>query len=522
MKAYTVLPIVIIVLLVTGIFFRFANLDAKVYWGDETVTSLRISGYTLEELQEQALRGEEMSVEELQKYQYPNQEKGVMDTVKGLAAEEPQHPPLYYVLARLWVQQFGNSVLVTRSFSAFVSLFAFLCIYWLCRELFTPLVGWIAVALLAVSPFHVLYAQEARSYSLWTVTILLSSAALLRAIRRATFLDWGIYAITLAMGFYTILLSGIVVVGHGIYVIACESFTLTKTVKAYILSTLCSILIFVPWILTVLASFSEADETTSWTKARVPLKSLVRTWLLNLSRLFVDFNYSFVARNLLMYLVIGMLLILVSYALYFVCRNQPMRVWLFVITLIGPTTLALVLPDLILGGIRSSVARYVIPCYLGIEISVAYLLATKLTAVSNKRQYVWRSVALLLLCGGVISCAVSFQAEDWWNKYNAVHVPELAHLVNQADEPVFVTSWHGLMAFSHVFDPTVRFQPLSSQRVSLSPEDSAVFVHNSSTTVQNLLQQHPTYRVAQTYKWKEKVEPVYETQTELWKLTQKN
>ena len=35
-----------IVILVLGIFFRFANLEKKVYWIDEGYTSLRISGYT--------------------------------------------------------------------------------------------------------------------------------------------------------------------------------------------------------------------------------------------------------------------------------------------------------------------------------------------------------------------------------------------------------------------------------------------------------------------------------------------
>ena len=37
------------IFLVVGVFFRFANLDAKVYWHDETYTSLRISGYTVNE-----------------------------------------------------------------------------------------------------------------------------------------------------------------------------------------------------------------------------------------------------------------------------------------------------------------------------------------------------------------------------------------------------------------------------------------------------------------------------------------
>lgn len=507
-----------IFLLALGIIFRFANLGSKVYWGDETVTSLRLSGYTLEELKTQAFSGEEMSVAQLQKYQYPNQEKSAIATIKGLAVEEPQHPPLYFLTARIWVQQFGNSVAVTRSFSALVSLLAFPAIYWLCQELFeSPLVGWIAVALIAVSPFHVLYAQEARSYSLWMVTILLASAALLQAIRRATVFSWGIYAVTLATGLYTILLSGIVAIGHGVYVVASENFKFTKTLRAYLISSIAAIILFTPWIVTVLASFSEADETTSWTKAAVPPKSLVRTWLLNLSRLFVDFNYNFVTRNWLMYLVIGTITVLVGYALYFLCRHTSKRVWLFVLTLIG-TILALVLPDLILGGIRSSVARYLIPSYLGIQLAVAYLLASKIVSASNWQRQAWKLVAIALFSGSVISCAVSAQAEVWWNKYNAVQVPEIAQIVNQSSDPIFVTSWHGLMAFSHVFERQVRFQPLSSQPVSISKKNSEVFVHNSSEALQEI-RDRANYQVQQEYQWKQRTEPVYEVKSTLWELT---
>lgn len=83
---------------------------------------------------------------------------------------------MYFVMVKQWVQWFGNSITITRSFSALVSLLAFPLIYLLCQELFnSSVIGWIAVSLLAVSPLHILYAQEARSYSLWTVTILLSS-----------------------------------------------------------------------------------------------------------------------------------------------------------------------------------------------------------------------------------------------------------------------------------------------------------------------------------------------------------
>jgi len=59
-------------------------------------------------------------------------------------------------------------------------------------------------------------------------------------------------------------------------------------------------------------------------------------------------------------------------------RKTPKQVWLFVLTLIGVTGLALVIPDLILGGMRSIQARYLMPCYLGIPLAVAYLLATQM------------------------------------------------------------------------------------------------------------------------------------------------
>ncbi len=200
------------------------------YWYDETFTSLRISGYTETEVVQQLFNGDEINVKDLQKYQRFNSEKGVTDTVKGLALEEAQLPPFYFVIARYWVQCFGSSVAAIRSLSAVISLLVFPCLYWLCLELFgTPLIGWMAVALVGVSPFHVLYAQEARMYSLWTVTILLSSASLLRAIRVKTRLGWGIYALTLTLAFYSYLYSVLIAIGHGIYMVIIERFRLSKT-----------------------------------------------------------------------------------------------------------------------------------------------------------------------------------------------------------------------------------------------------------------------------------------------------
>lgn len=205
----------LLVILVLGIFFRFFNLEKKLYWIDETYTSLRFSGYTEAEMRPRFSQGQVLLNEDMQKYKQFNPETTVFDTIKSLATEDPQHPPVYYILIRYWVQLFGNSISTIRSLSAILSLLIFPCLYWLCMELFnSPNVAWTAIAIVAISPFHVLYAQEAREYGLWTVTILLSSAVLLWAMRTKTKTSWILYTVTIILGLYTYIFTALVALSH--------------------------------------------------------------------------------------------------------------------------------------------------------------------------------------------------------------------------------------------------------------------------------------------------------------------
>ena len=224
------LQLLVVVLLLLGLFFRFVNIDKKFYWYDEVFTSLRISGYTQTEVLQEISSGELVGAKDLMKYQRPNATKNFGDTVKSLAIEEHQLPPLYFLGVKCWAKLFGDSPAATRSFSVWMSLLAFPGLYWLCRELFAqPSVAWIAVGLLAVSPLHVLYAQEARPYSLWPTLILLSCASLLRAMRLQTKLSWIIYAVANILGFYTHLFSWLVTLGRGLYLVGTQGFTLNKS-----------------------------------------------------------------------------------------------------------------------------------------------------------------------------------------------------------------------------------------------------------------------------------------------------
>lgn len=514
---FTWLRVLLVTVLVLGIFFRLVNLDRKVYWYDEGFTSLRVGGYTIPEVV-QSFNGQVIGVADFRnQYLSPNSGRGFFGTIKSLAVEDPQHPPLYYLIAHLWMHLFGNSVAAIRSLPALISLLVFPTIYWLCLELFNSrLVGWISVAVIAVSPFHVLFAHEAREYSLWTVTILLSSAALLQAIRLKTVYSWAIYALSLILALYTFLFSALVAIAHVIYVIATEG-RLSKTVIAYFQATFVAFVAFLPWNCVVIHNYGRLRDSTSWmTEAKIPLLQLARLWANQIKLIFFDFNKF--ERYLLIFI-----LLLVGYSVYFVCRYTDKRVWLFLVSLFGVNALALILPDLIYGGQRSIMGRFLIPCYLSIQLAVSYLIARKISfnsvnepqrrsGKSDRRfppirtlqergnrgkekgfisvlwQRLWLFVMLVIFTGGVISDIILSESEVPWTKLKNYNDLKIARTINQATSPLVVVSNYRsrddpnvsyLFSFSHLLDVKVKLQLVKDKDIPDIPNGySDVFLYN--------------------------------------------
>jgi uncharacterized membrane protein len=498
----------IITLLLIAISFRFINLERKLYWHDEVLTSLRISGHNQTELVQEVFDGRIISVQELQqKYQYPNSEKSLSDAIKAFSGNA-EHSPLYYLMARLWVQLFGNSVAIIRSLSAIISLLALPCIYWLCLELFeSSSTGWLAIILIATSPFHVLYAQQARQYSLWTVAILLSSAALLKAMRLGDKIQhWAIYGVTVAIGLYSHLFFGLVAIGHAIYVVAMEKFRWSQKLFSYLLASLAGLLLFTPWLWLIVSNLSKIIETTASTNATV--RNLPLRWLLNLSRLFFDLNQGLSFINPILYLTA----VLSVYSLYFICRKTPKQTWLFILTLVGVTGIALIVPDLILGGRRSSITRYAIPCFLGIQIAVAYLLNRKITNndTNNTEKKRWVYVLGGLIFSGVLSCAVSSYYDIWWHNShtNSKYNPQVAAIVNQAQKPLLVTDElpGRVLAFSHLLKSDVKLQLVIELNIpKIPPSFNNVFLYRPSEALRQGIEQEQNWKIEPVYKdwlWK--------------------
>ncbi|MDJ0728909.1 MAG: glycosyltransferase family 39 protein [Crocosphaera sp.] len=459
--------IFIIILLVIGICFRFSNLGAKVYWNDETATSFAISGYTPQELYD-GVQKKITTPEQILKYYTVNSEKTSGDMISYLYKEDV-HPPFYFILARFWSQLFGSSPEAIRALSAVISLIIFPSIYWLCQELFnTSSVGWMAMGIIAVSPFHVIYAQEARMYSLWIVEILLSSALLLRAIRLNKKESWLFYGLILTISLYTYLANIFIAIAQGIYMLLIEGFKLSKRFLSYLITSLIAILIFIPWLLVVATNLSSFKSSSNWVNASYSFKLYISMFTQNFVSVFMDFwyfrlwypdsNFPHIpwARFL-----IPFTLLIVAYSFYFLVRKTSWWVWSFVLLLclinIGTT----ILPDLMSGGIRGIVPRYLIPLFIGVEISVAYLLAMKTHEISTKtwQSQLWRLITVILITGGVVSCLLNSPTPGSLHKRTpGEQVPPIVNYINQKTNPILVvaTPMHYLMPLVYRLDSDVK------------------------------------------------------------------
>lgn len=464
------LRFLIILALVIGIFFRFANLDRKFYWIDETYTSLRISGYTEAEMLKQTTYQQIISPSDLQKYQQINSEHNLTDTLHSLATEDPQHPPTYYILARYWAQWFGSSVTVMRSLPAVISLLVFPAVYWLAWELFESFtVAWMAIALFAISPYHILFAQEARQYSLWTVTTILSTAALLRAThateenQKPTRLvyHWTIYALMTIMGLSTHLLFVCVAAAHAIYISIIANWRDIKTFIAYYAAALFAFILSIPSFIYAVENFNQIRSTTAWVEQKNLLRLVIR-WTGSVTIAFFDIGIDGSANPTQLGLLIPVsiiILTLVGYAIYFLCKQTPKRVWLLLLLLITTTALFLAIPDIIKGGRRSTNPRYLVPSYVGIQLAVAYLLSTKISSnLDNFEQQKWWKIAIVALFSAcIISAGTSSQADMWWNKGSGWLRAQLevAKIVNQATNSLIISDTN----ITYIMPLIYRLQP---------------------------------------------------------------
>ena len=125
-------------------------------------------------------------------------------------------PPMYYLLLHAFLA-LGDGEIPVRLPSALWGVFTIPLLYVLGRRLFNEKVGLVSAGLLAISPFHIFYSQEARMYSQLGFLTLLSAFCFLRAWQNGGKRDWLGFVLSTAAALYTQNMAFLLLAALGIF-----------------------------------------------------------------------------------------------------------------------------------------------------------------------------------------------------------------------------------------------------------------------------------------------------------------
>jgi 4-amino-4-deoxy-L-arabinose transferase-like glycosyltransferase len=127
------------------------------------------------------------------------------------------HPPLYYSVLHFWQLIFSDSVFSIRSLSALFFVGSVLLVYLLAKNLFSSKkIALLTAVIFVTNPFAVLYAQEARSYSMLIFFVLLNGLLFyhLLYLHDRRMRNYYLYFFSALILIYTNILSLFVLVAH--------------------------------------------------------------------------------------------------------------------------------------------------------------------------------------------------------------------------------------------------------------------------------------------------------------------
>lgn len=167
-----------------GACLRFIHLGTLPPWTDESATLVFSLGNSFYDVP----LNQFISLSTLLKPLQLNESAGINDVI-NLLLTESTHPPLYFVLTHLWLKLFPSvdglvSIWAARSLSALFGVMAIPAIFWFAKLAFNSLiVAQIAAAMMAISPFGIFLALQARHYTLVILLIIASLSCFITAFR---------------------------------------------------------------------------------------------------------------------------------------------------------------------------------------------------------------------------------------------------------------------------------------------------------------------------------------------------
>ncbi len=247
--------VLLCVLMALGLILRLHGLSRRSLWTDEFFTLFQATGHGLDALRylqelSQKKPPEALRAGGLKRFLRDDPARGIKDVSNSVLVTDT-HPPLYFWLMHFWMRAFGESALVLRSFSVLMGVLCIWAAYCAGRVLFGNKAAVFSAVFTCISPFAVMYAREARSYSLILLLALLSVMFLARFDRKRRALDAVGFAAVNSLGIYTHYFYIFVSLAQFFYFSVAHRLDAPLLRKFY-LAFICSLLLFSPWYLRVM------------------------------------------------------------------------------------------------------------------------------------------------------------------------------------------------------------------------------------------------------------------------------
>jgi len=254
----------------------------------------------------QELRGDEVFGYFLSRSSFSN------IVVATLRLREP-HPVASYFLEHVWILFAGNSEFSLRFLSAWFNALTVPLLYRLGREIgFSRKVSLLAALFLALNPYAIWNAQDARMYSMSLCVTLAGTLMFVKAFREKAVKYWLSYVLFMSLALYTHYFTLFVLLAQGAFVLYFLDEVDKENIKGSALSWGAIVLLFIPWI--ALAK----DILWGYKGAESKVNNLAETWSRSFSVFVVGTSVERSVRDYIAFIAF----VLLSVAIFYCWRNR--------------------------------------------------------------------------------------------------------------------------------------------------------------------------------------------------------
>lgn len=324
------------------------------------------------------------------------------------------HPPLYYIILKIWMMVFGDSVFSIRLLSVVFSMVSLIFIYKICNLIFKDsLQTFLVVFLYAVSPLNIYYSQEARMLNLNLLLCLGSIYYFILLINNYNKKNSVLYVIFSFLALYTHYFASFIIFTEFLIILfEYRSKVLSKEMFKKILWKIgITVLLFLPWLPVFI---SQTTKGQSWRTQQGIWKVTVGVYAY-FREMFFSY-YAAYENNLVLYCITAVTIFIILFFIYrlikFYSSNDRKDKHLFYISL-------LFLIPLLIATIVSFRQSILLSRYLSILVPLV-LIAKVGLYFKMKKKYMTYTIILLLIGSSLYGIFLHYNNDFKNNDYRRV------------------------------------------------------------------------------------------------------